>query len=632
MDSIVRKMILLISDDVDSDTLAELVSQLEKLEIQQPCRTALNEWLDDPQQDVRLLCALSDAEIRRLLAHERVGEWEVAILPIPSNRDAQASFGVPANLASALKGACSIERSTPIDLLVCNGRVVLGTIITGNVWGLHSDRMEEHFWRRMRETLSHLGSLRLEPYTITTAKGKAQDLAAMGIMVFGHHFAGTSATAISEAITPNDGRLTALVLSPTSVASHLWFLLKFRLLRRISLKDLPDSVGFVRTNALRISGCKHVEATLDGENIEADQLDVEVRNGAANIVVGRRFREIDEESSDTRESLHTTHLPSIATSRMLRDRNLPLFPRAAEGDFRGLFLTLRESARTSNAFVVLMILSVLLAATGLFLDSASVIIGAMILAPLMSPVISLAMGIARIDPGLIRASLRTLAVGLMLAIGCAAIFALLTPLQTITPEMDSRMHPSLLDLLVALLSGVAGAYASAKEQLARSMAGVAIAVALAPPLAVTGIGIGWMNADMIIGASLLFLTNLIGIMLSASLTFLVLGFAPISRARNALVMSLGLLVLISIPLGLSFNALIRQNAIRTAINELANMNPADGLLEVRDVAMRGNKPVARLIIRTSGELTEEMITRQKARIVEKLGHDIDVEFFAVYSR
>ncbi|MBP9033199.1 MAG: TIGR00341 family protein [Pseudomonadales bacterium] len=632
MDSSLRKMVLLVSDDVDSGTLAEMESQLEKLGVQQCSRASLDGWLEDPRQDVRLLCALSDADIRRLLAHERVGEWEIAFLPLPSNRDAQASFGVPANLASALKGACSIEQASPIDLLLCNGRVVLGTIITGNVWGLHSNRMEEHFWRRLRETLSHLGSLRLEPYTITTAKGTAQDLAAMGIMVFGHHFAGTSATAISEAMLPNDGKLTALVLSPTSVMSHLWFLIKFRLLRRIALKDLPDSVGFVRTNALTISGRKHVEVTLDGERVEAGGLAIEVRNDAANVVVGRRFREIDDELGNARESMHTTHLPSIAASRMLRDRNLPLFPRAAEGDFRELFLGLRDSARTSTAFVVLMVISVLLAATGLFLSSASVIIGAMILAPLMAPVISLAMGIARTDPQLIRTSVRTLAVGVLLAIGCAATFALLTPLQTITPEMDSRMHPSLLDLLVALLSGVAGAYASAKEQLARSMAGVAIAVALAPPLAVTGIGIGWMNADMIMGASLLFLTNLIGIMLSASLAFLVLGFAPISRARNALAMSLGLLVLISIPLALSFNTLIRQNSIRSAINELAHMNPADGLLEVRDVAMRGNKPVARLIIRTRGELTEEMITRQKERIVEKLGHDIDLEFFAVHSR
>lgn len=632
MDGNSQEIILITSEHTDSDALTEVDAQLAKLEIAPPERSSLAEWLAHPRRGVRLICALADPEILLLLEHPEVAEWEIAFLPLRTNRAAQASFGVPGNIAAALRGACTIERGTAFDLLVCNGRVMLGTLVSGDVWGLHSDRMEQQFWPRLRETFSHLGSLRLQPYTLTTARGADQDLAAMGVLVFGHHFAGSAATAIRESVTPKDGKLTALVLSPTSVTSHLWFLIKFRLLRRISMKQLPDSVGYIRTNALTISGRKCVEATLDGETIEADEIQVEVREAAANIIVGTTLHEIEEVDSSDRESLRTTHLPSIATSRMLRDKNLPLFPRAAEADFRELFLNLRESARTSTAFVVLMVLSTLLAATGLFLNSASVIIGAMILAPLMAPVISLAMGIARTDTRLIRASLKTLGTGSLLAIACAALFALLTPLQTITSEMDGRLHPSLLDLLVALLSGVAGAYANAKEQLAKSMAGVAIAVALAPPLAVAGIGIGWTNHDMIIGAGLLFLTNLIGIMLAASLTFLVLGFAPVSRARNSLAMSLGLLVLISIPLGLSFHTLIRQNAIRTAINELAQLNPADGMLEVRDVAMRGNTPVVRLILRTRGEPSDAMIARHKARIVERLGQDIEVEFFPVYVR
>lgn len=624
--------VLVTSESTDAAALGEIESRLAQLDIPPPERRSLDEWLAGPRQGVRLLCALSDAEICRLLAHERVAEWEIACLPLASNRSAQASFGVPDNLSAAVKGACSIEKGTPIDLLVCNGRVVLGTIITGDVWGLHSDRMEEQFWRRLGQTLSRLGSLRLQPYTLATAKGNAQDLAAMGVMVFGHHFAGSTATAIREPVTPNDGKLTAFVLSPTSVTGHLWFLLKFRLLRRLSLKDLPDSVGYIRSNALTISGRQTLEATLDGEVVQAEQLHVEVREAAASIVVGKSLQQIELEEGSEREALRTTHLPSIATSRLLRDKNLPLFPRAAEGDFRELFRGLRESARTSTAFVVLMLLSTLLAATGLFLNSASVIIGAMILAPLMAPLISLAMGIVRTDARLIRTSLKTLFSGLTLGVGCAALFALMTPLQTITPEMDGRLHPSLLDLLVALLSGAAGAYANSKEQLAQSMAGVAIAVALVPPLAVLGIGIGWGNPDMIVGSGLLFLTNLIGITLAASLTFLVLGFAPVSRARNALAMSLGLLALIAIPLALSFQTMIRQNTIRVAIDEIAQQNPADGVLEVREVSIRGERAIVRIDIRTRGRLSEAVIARQKARIVERLGHDIDVEFSPVYVR
>lgn len=632
MDDLKSQQILLVSTEPDADLMTQIKSHLDELQLTLPeCKT-LPDWLAQPIPGVRLICLLSDADIRLLLGHEQVSEWKIAILPLKNNRDAQASFGVPTNMATALKGAFTIENTTAIDLLLCNDQIVLGTLITGDVWGLHSNRMEEQFWRRLRETLAHLGSLRLRPYTIITAKGQEQDLAAMGVMVFGHHFAGSSATAISESIVPNDGKLTAFVLSPTSVFSHLWFLLKFRLLRRVSLRDLPDSVGFIRSSSLTIRSNKTLEATLDGEKIEAGELVVEVREHAAHMIVGKAAQGNGEEPVNSRESLRTTHLPTMATSRMLRANSLPLFPRAAEADFRELFLNLRESARINTAFIVLMILSTLLAATGLFLNSASVIIGAMILAPLMSPIISLAMGIVRTDTQLIQTSIKTLLAGLLVALTCAAGFALLTPLQTITPEMDGRLHPTLLDLLVALLSGVAGAYANAKEQIAKSLAGVAIAVALVPPLAVTGIGIGWLHADMVLGASLLFLTNLVGIMLAASITFLILGFAPVRRARKPMLMSLGLLLLISIPLALSFNTLVRKNTIRTVINDLSHMNPADGLLEVREVSLRGNQPVIRVYIRVSGELKEEMIARQKARIVERLGEEVEVEFLGVYVR
>ena len=632
MEEQARRYLLLISSEIEGDTLAAIESYCKSQDIAVPDRLNLGDWLEAPESGVRLLCLLSDAEIRLLLSHPGVEDWEIAVLPLKNNRNAQASFGVPSNLTAALKGALEMEKITPIDLLTCNGQVVLGTLITGDVWGLHSSRAEEMFWRRVKETLSHLGSLRLRAYTLTTGKGQEQELAAMGVMVFGHNFAGSSTTAVDETIIPNDGKLTAFVLSPTSVVGHLWFLLKLRLLRRVSLQQLPNSVGFIRTNALTIGSNKPLEATLDGDKIQAGSLLVEVKEKAANVILGKKAQPGEEESGSNRESLRTTHLPSLAASRMLREKSLPLFPHAAEADFRELFLNLRDSAKMSTTFAVLMILSTLLASTGLFLNSASVIIGAMILAPLMSPIISLSMGIVRTDNGLIQTSLKTLLTGLFMALFFAAFFALLMPLQTITNEMDGRLHPSLLDLLVALLSGVAGAYANAKEQVAKSLAGVAIAVALVPPLAVTGIGIGWLNLQMVFGASLLFLTNLVGIMLAASVTFLILGFAPVSRARKALLVSVGLMLVISIPLGFTFQSLVRENAIRNALSELSTTHPEDGEMEVRSVFLRGAKPVIRADLRVTGEINEDMIARQKARIEKKLGEPVSVEFSVVYAR
>lgn len=631
MDEPALNYVLLLSDDTDAETLGDLESHIKALEQPQPERRTLAEWLASPTPGTRLLCLLSDADIRLLLGQPGVSEWQIAVLPLKSNRSAQASFGVPANLQQALKGALEIENTVTIDLLTCNGEIMLGTLIIGDVWGLQSSRVEEHFWRRIRATLGHLGSLRLQAYSITTGKGQEQDLAAMGVMVFGHNFAGSSATAVSQDLTLNDGKLNAFILSPTSVMSHLWFLLKLRILRRVSLQQLPDSVGFVRTNALTVRSQRPQESTLDGISHAGNEWVIEVREKAANVLIGKRVALAEEEGS-SRESLRTTHLPSLATSRMLREKSLPLFPHAAEADFRELFLNLRDSAKISTAFIILMILSTLLASTGLFLNSASVIIGAMILAPLMSPIISLAMGIVRSDRNLIQTSLKTLMTGLVVALLCAALFSLLMPLRTVTPEMDGRLHPSLLDLIVALLSGVAGAYANAKEEIAKSLAGVAIAVALVPPLAVTGIGIGWMDLQMVMGSALLFLTNLVGIMLAASITFLILGFAPVSRARKALAFSVGLMILIAIPLGLAFQGMVQRNSIRLALAEIAAQHPEDGVFEVREVILGGPSPMIRLQIRVAGDWSEEMMARQKARIGERLGQDVIVEFGVVYVR
>ena len=141
------------------------------------------------------------------------------------------------------------------------------------------------------------------------------------------------------------------------------------------------------------------------------------------------------------------------------------------------------------------------------------------MAPLMAPIVSLAMGLARSEATLIRGSLKTLAVGVAGGLGCAVLLAWAMPFDIATAEMKSRMSPTLLDLLIAVISGMAGAYAHAKEEIAKSLAGVAIAVALVPPLSVAGIGVGWGNWEMASGAFLLLTTNLIGIALAGSATF-----------------------------------------------------------------------------------------------------------------
>ena len=250
--------------------------------------------------------------------------------------------------------------------------------------------------------------------------------------------------------------------------------------------------------------------------------------------------------------MRVDNLPTNESRLQMIERHLPLFTRALEEDFKDLFLLLRENAQARAHYIALMILSVVVASFGLFLSSAAVIIGAMVLAPLMAPIISLAMGLLRGDRTLLDRSLLTIGIGVLLALGTASLIALLIPIDRITPEMAGRLHPNLLDLGVAIASGIAGGYAHARENVMKSLPGVAIAVALVPPLSVAGIGIGWWQWEVFSGALLLFITNLVGIALSAALTFLVLGYAPLIRAKRGLVISTALLLVVSIPLTLAF--------------------------------------------------------------------------------
>ena len=186
----------------------------------------------------------------------------------------------------------------------------------------------------------------------------------------------------------------------------------------------------------------------------------------------------------------------------------------------------------------------------------------------MAPIISLSMGVVRADAFLLSKSAKTLIFGIFMALLFSSIFTMFIPLEQITSEMQGRLNPNLLDLMVAIFSGIAGAYATSKEEVSKSLAGVAIAVALVPPLSVTGIGIGLANFDVIYGSFLLFITNLVGITLSAAFTFMVLGFAPIKRAKKGIFYTSILMALIAIPLVLSFMQVVQKNDYFNKLNNI----------------------------------------------------------------
>ncbi len=183
-------------------------------------------------------------------------------------------------------------------------------------------------------------------------------------------------------------------------------------------------------------------------------------------------------------------------------------------------------------FIALISLSTLIAALGLARNSGAVVIGAMLVAPLMTPLVGIGFALVQGNNHLIRQSLRSLFFGFALAffigvtVGLAVHFTGFDELKNIAAipaEMLSRGEPNFLDLVVALVSGVAGAYAMGRPNLISALPGVAIAAALVPPLATSGMALSLLDFPLFAGSLLLFLTNIVAITLGCTIVFWAVG-------------------------------------------------------------------------------------------------------------
>jgi uncharacterized membrane protein len=177
-----------------------------------------------------------------------------------------------------------------------------------------------------------------------------------------------------------------------------------------------------------------------------------------------------------------------------------------------------------------------------------------------------------------------------------------------------------LDLGVAVVSGIAAAYAHARESIQKSLPGVAVAVALVPPVCVMGVGIGWFDWNIISGAGLLFLTNLVGITLAGTLTFLCLGFAPVIKVNRGLGFSVLLTILISIPLYKALeNTVVYQRMEKSISTKTYEVNGKTLLLTDVSAAPDGDK------IKILGQLhsSELILANDIAGLRDVIGEQLD---------
>ena len=250
-------------------------------------------------------------------------------------------------------------------------------------------------------------------------------------------------------------------------------------------------------------------------------------------------------------------------------------------------------------FGLLTALSTAIATLGIVVDSTAVVIGAMLIAPLMTPIMGAAAALVSAWP--VRAFRALLAVGggVVVAVFVAwvvtgVLAGASDPILT-SSQITSRVDPTFIDLLIALAAGAAGAFAVSRADIADSLPGAAIAVALVPPLSVIGITLRIGDFEDVRGASLLFLINLVGMVLSGSLVFILTGYPPVERLRErsaevtrSMFAVTALVLLIAVPLVLTGRELTEDLAVENDIESIVQTWAEDADVEIVELAIAGS--------------------------------------------
>ncbi len=291
---------------------------------------------------------------------------------------------------------------------------------------------------------------------------------------------------------------------------------------------------------------------------------------------------------------------TVVQDNKFRPEDIPAFEQK-------LFFEGAKRRLAFERFVILLLLATIIATYGVLGDSTATVIGAMIIAPLMTPIMATAAGVAmgRLDRAI--RSLFTVGAGVAGVIAFSWLIAtLFTGVISYTgnAQIVARISPRLIDLLVALASGVAGAFAMSREDVADSLPGVAIAISLVPPLCVVGIGLAGGEWDVAQGALLLFLTNFFSILLAGGAVFSILGLSHAATVkihgpsrRRAFALIIAGVFFIMIPLGLTSYQVTQDTLSQISATETVEAWASTEGLDVREVSVRNDE----VLILTVGE-------------------------------
>jgi uncharacterized hydrophobic protein (TIGR00271 family) len=579
----------------------------------------------DLREDDHLLVTGKIDEIKEVIAYAYKKQVSMGIVPLEEQKELIHTFSLPRDFEESIDlalRACDKK----IDLLYCDEILVLQEVVVGEVPPLDSfsSSMEKlTLWERGQSFFTmfkKIRHLKHSSFTITTAKEKVLNFSAVGAVGVEYNNRTFASKLIANYLKFNDARLSLVILSPSSILQYMGYIFQSHILKRTP-EQLPPSVGYIHSHFLQIETNNKLPVTIDSKECVQTPIILETKSEALALSVGQEFWDRSSKVKEIKESVKVSHLPSDEEMSDYLEKSIPLFSHASKEQFASLFKNLREESQLNSTFMTLLILATMIATFGLYINSSSVIIGAMLLAPLMQPIVGVSMGLLRQDIALLSSGAKSIAVGVLAVMFTAMFISLLLPLNQLTPEMNGRLSPTILDMFVAIVSGVAAAYAKSNEKIIGSLAGVSIAVALVPPIAVAGVGLGWADWVMFNSAFLLFITNLVGIVLAASLTFLMLGFSPVSVAKKGIFYAMTLVTIVSVPLYISFSKMKHDIQIQQTLG-LFEATIGKKVIHLRNIKLQGKEVRCEVI--ASDILSKEEKQTLNALISHEVGEEVKV--------
>ena len=266
---------------------------------------------------------------------------------------------------------------------------------------------------------------------------------------------------------------------------------------------------------------------------------------------------------------------------------------SVELDREGAASRIRNNIWFRGANVWILAFSIVIASVGLNVNSTAVIIGAMLISPLMGPIIGMGFSMGTFDGQLMKDALRNLLIMFLVSLAASAAYFFISPLSLVDPtELEARTSPTIYDVLIALFGGLAGMLENSRSERGTVLSGVAIATALMPPLCTAGYGLAHANAHFFFGALFLFLINTVFIIMATYVMTKFLRFEPVAfidvkaRKRTRNIMTV-VMLLILVPSTISAVQMVRVNQFEQKVQQFVKENRIYGGRYMYDYKVNG---------------------------------------------